>query len=148
MTMLRIRFGTCAGAALLVLLASTCGCDHGPTMAPVTGKVLYNGKPLQFGSVAFQPPQGQPAEADIQPDGTFVLSTYRLRDGAVVGRHKVRVACYESQRPNAQQAAGEQKLGRLLIPVKYTLFDQSGLTAEVRESGNEPIVLELNGPAN
>lgn len=148
MTTLRISFGSRPVAALLVLLVSTWGCDRGPTMAPVTGKVLYNGKPLEFGSVAFQPTQGQPAEADIQPDGTFVLSTYRLHDGAVVGLHKVRVACYESQKPNAKQAAGEQKLGRLLIPVKYTLFDQSGLTAEVRESGNEPIVLELTGPAN
>lgn len=148
MTTIRISFGSRAIAALLVLLVSIWGCDRGPTMAPVTGKVLYNGMPLQFGSVAFQPPQGQPAEADIQPDGTFVLSTYRLHDGAVVGQHKVRVACYESQKPNVQQAAGEQKLGRLLIPVKYTLFDQSGLTAEVRESENEPIVLELTGPAN
>jgi hypothetical protein len=117
-------------------------------MVPVTGKVLYNGKPLEFGSIAFQPPSGQPAQSEIQSDGTFELSTYRLHDGAVVGLHKVRVACYESQKPNAARPAGEQKLGKSMIPQKYTFFDQSGLTAEVKEGGNEPFVFELSGAPN
>lgn len=128
----------------ILLLA---GCERGPQMVPVTGKVLYNGQPLAFGSIAFQPPSGQPARGEIQSDGTFSLSTYRPGDGAVVGRHKVRVACYESQRPNAAKLPGEQSLGKLLIPQKYTLFDESGLTAEVIADGNEPFVFELKGPA-
>jgi hypothetical protein len=135
------------GAVLLALAASVSGCNRGPTMVPVIGKVLYNGKPLEFGSIAFQPASGQPAQSDIQTDGTFQLSTYRLHDGAVVGPHKVRVACYESQRPNTARQSGEQKLGKSLIPQKYTYFDQSGLTAEVKESGNEQFVFELSGPA-
>lgn len=122
------------------------GCDRGPKLAPVTGKVLYNGKPLEFGSVMFQPPSGQPAVGEIQADGTFTLSTFQLNDGAVVGSHKVRIACYESQRSSAAKGPGEQSLGRLLIPMKYTLFDQSGLTAEVREEDNMPFVFELVGP--
>lgn len=127
--------------------AAAVGCDEGPLVVPVSGKVVYNGKPLEFGSVTFQPPRGQPAIGDIQHDGTFTLSTYRPNDGAVVGTHKVRIACYESQRnPNAK-GPGEQSLGRLLIPRRYTLFDQSGLSAEVRPDQNDPIVLELTGPA-
>src|SRR5436190_15065410 len=51
----------------LVILA---GCNHGPKMTPVTGKVIYNGRPLEFGVVMFQPPSGQPAQGKIQPDGT------------------------------------------------------------------------------
>jgi hypothetical protein len=127
----------------MVLLA---GCDRGPRVVPVTGKVLFNGTPLEFGSVTFQPRSGQPAQGEIQSDGTFSLSTFRPNDGAVIGSHKVRIACYESQRPNATRAPGEQSLGQLLIPGKYTLFDQSGLTAEVREEGNVPFVFELTGP--
>ena len=115
-------------------------------MVPVTGKVIYNGKPLEFGVVAFQPPGGQPARGDIQPDGTFTLSTYRLNDGVVLGKHKVRVACYESQRPGTVKAPGEQSLGKLLIPKKYTLLEQSGLTAEVHEGENPPLTFELKGP--
>jgi hypothetical protein len=119
------------------------GCDSGPKVVPVSGKVLYHGKPLQFGTVMFQPPTGQPAIGEIRPDGTFSLSTFRPNDGAVVGKHKVRIACYESQRGGGPKGPGEQSLGKLLIPQRYTLFDQSGLTAEVREDSNEPFVFEL-----
>jgi hypothetical protein len=130
----------------LIVLVALAGCDRGPTVVPVQGRVLYNGKPLEFGSVMFQPPRGQPAVGDIGPDGAFTLSTFAPGDGAVVGNHKVRVACYESQRPGTVKGPGEQSLGKLLIPMKYTLFDQSGLTAEVREEGTEPFVFELTGP--
>lgn len=123
------------------------GCNRGPLVVPVTGKVLYNGTPLEFGSVTFQPRSGQPAQGKIQGDGTFTLSTFEPNDGAVVGPHKVRIACYESQRPTAVKGPGEQSLGKLLIPEKYTLFDQSGLTADVRAEQNGPFVFELTGPA-
>ena len=65
-------------AGLLLVAAVVAGCNHGPKMAPVTGKVLYNGKPLTFGVITFQPPSGQPAQGDIQSDGAFTLSTYKL----------------------------------------------------------------------
>lgn len=32
---------------------------------------------------------GKPAQALIQPDGTFTMSTYGNNDGAVVGKHTV-----------------------------------------------------------
>jgi hypothetical protein len=126
----------------LVIMA---GCNHGPKMTPVTGKVIYNGRPLEFGVVMFQPPSGQPAQGDIQSDGTFMLSTYRLNDGAVVAKHKVRIACYESMRPGAAKGPGERTLGKPLIPEKYALFDVSGLTADVNEN-NKEFTFELAGP--
>jgi hypothetical protein len=112
-------------------------------MVPVTGKVLYNGNPLEFGSVTFQPPRGQAARGKIQSDGAFSLSTYEPGDGAVVGLHKVRITCYESQRAPLTPGAGEQSLGKLLIPTRYTLFDQSGLTADVQTGQSEPFLFEL-----
>ena len=137
------RFLRMSAFATLLLV----GCDRGPQLVPVTGKVLYNGAPLEFGSVTFQPRSGQPAQGEIQSGGTFSLSTFRPNDGAVIGSHKVRVACYESQRPSATKSPGEQSLGKLLIPTKYTLFDQSGLTAEVRADDNQAFVFELTGSA-
>lgn len=136
----QFRFGL-AGLALLILA----GCDRGPKMIPVTGKVIYNGHPLEFGGIMFQPPSGQPAQGEIKPDGTFTLSTYRLNDGVVIGKHKVRVAVYESMRPGTAKGAGDQGLGKPLVPVKYTLFDQSGLTADVDENNHE-FTFELSGP--
>jgi hypothetical protein len=114
-------------------------------MSPVTGKVTYNGHPLEFGVVMFQPPSGQPAQGEIHADGAFNLSTYRLNDGAVLGKHKVRIACYESMRPGTIKGPGERTLGKPLVPEKYTLFEQSGLTAEVDEN-NHDFTFELSGP--
>jgi hypothetical protein len=129
----------------LVTLVILTGCNRSPKMLPVTGKVIYNGKPLEFGAVMFQPPSGQPAQGKIQSDGTFSLSTYRLNDGAVLAKHKVRIACYESMRPGAVKGPGEAALGKPLVPEKYTLVDQSGLTADVDENNHE-FTFELSGP--
>ena len=106
-----------------------------------------NGKPLPFGTLMFQPDQGQAAVGDIQADGSFKLSSYGPNDGAVPGTHKVSVSCYEGHRPG--KASGDS-LGKLLIPLKYTRFGSSGLTAEIKDvSGDQAqeVVLELSGPA-
>lgn len=124
---------------VLLLITSSVGCSKGPQIVPVKGKVLYNGEPLTFGSVMFQPEAGQPARASIQGDGTFVLTTDSVNDGAKVGRNRIRVTCYESQ--NATE--GEATLGKLLIPRKYTDIDTSGIVIEVPAGGADDIVIEL-----
>lgn len=134
----------------LAVVAMVCGggCKRNPRVVPVRGKVLYNGQPLPYGSVMFQPDKGQPAMADIATDGTFVLSSYGPNDGAVPGKHSVSVSCYEGQRPG--KAGGGDSLGKLMIPLKYTRFGSSGLSADVRDASGEQgqeIVLELSGPA-
>ncbi|MDY0168420.1 MAG: hypothetical protein RBS80_17860 [Thermoguttaceae bacterium] len=132
------------GTVLLVTLAiAGCGGDQLST-APVQGKVLYQGKPLQFGAVTFQPAAGPPASGAIQSDGTFRLSTYGRNDGAILGTHKVAVSCFDSQRPDAPppDPNAEPGLGKPLIPQKYLSADTSGLTAEVK-SRNEPFEFQL-----
>lgn len=134
---------------ILISCLSLMGCQDssGPQMVPVEGKVLYNGKPLKFGSVAFQDARGQVSAGLVQADGTFALSTHTPGDGAAVGRYKVRVVCYSSQKPGfkeSREPMGEMSLGKLLIPRKYTLYDLSRLTADVTEESG-PLVFELTG---
>ncbi len=140
------RSALAVGLALLCLTLAG-GCKRNPRVVPVAGKVLYNGAPLAFGSVTFQPEKGQPAVGDVS-SGTFALSSYQPNDGAVPGKHGVAVVCYESQRPGFQ-AQGDS-LGKLLIPLKYTRLGSSGLSADITDtSGDQPqeVVLELTGPA-
>jgi len=132
-----------------------CSANEQASVVPVTGKVLFEGKPLSFGSVTFQPSRGQPAHGTIGPNGDFRLSTYREGDGAAVGRHKVKIACYSSQDPAAHKADSlpSESLGTLLIPERYTGFDTSGLEVAVLSGGNKPFVFELKAavdekPAN
>lgn len=147
------RGGRSRRTALVVGLAMGCllvvpGCKRNPRVVPVKGKVLYNGQPLPFGSVTFQPDKGQPAVGDLAQDGSFTLSSYGPNDGAVPGRHLVSIVCYENMRPGTQKQG--DSMGRLLIPLKYTRLGSSGLSAEIKDSaGGQPqeVVLELEGPA-
>lgn len=134
--------------AVGIAFASTFGCKQNPRVVPVSGTVLYNDKPLPFGTVLFQPTNGQVASGQIERDGSFKLSSYADNDGAVPGRHFVSVTCYEGQRPGAAAApkGGEVSMGKLLIPVKYTRFGSSGLSAEIQDATDQAVELRLEGP--
>lgn len=138
----------CRQAVLLVSAIAVVGCGAKPEVVPASGKVTYNGQPLPYGAVGFQPAQGQPSGAAIQPDGSFKLSTFSEFDGAKPGFYKVKVTCIPSQSPSerAKPRVGEFTPGASLIPDKYTFLDRSGLTAEVPAEGTDSIVIELTGP--
>ncbi|MEA1952330.1 MAG: hypothetical protein U9N87_13175, partial [Planctomycetota bacterium] len=142
------RRGPIAILLLMLLLAIAtsfpgCGKRH-RELAPLTGKVIYKGKPLRFGTVVVEHEYGQPATGAIQPDGTFVLTTRGEGEGTAVTKSRVRVACYEGQDPDKKAGPGQlPALGRSLIPEKYTSFETSGLTIEVHPRVNEPVVLNL-----
>ena len=128
------------------LLLAAVGCDRGPKLVPIQGRVLYRGQPLPFGSVMFQPAGGLPARGTIGTDGTFRLTTHSAGDGVLPGQSRVRVTCYEHQRPGTSTSAQQQEvgLGRLLIPKRYTSFGTSGLKIEVRADRAEPVTIELH----
>ena len=61
------------------------------------------------------------------------------------GSHRIKVTCYASQDPDnpANAGNGERSLGKLLIPQRYTLFEASGLTADVHRDGVNDFELRL-----
>ncbi len=77
-----------------VACVAAVGCSNQPPVAPVSGFVKMNGKPLAGGRIMFAPIAsgedknvGQSAFGQIQQDGSFVLMTYEEGDGALVGLH-------------------------------------------------------------
>lgn len=86
-------------AGMLVgLLALTglvgCGSDS-PHVVPVKGKISYQGKPLTSGTVMLVPESsGYGATGQIQPDGTFTLTSFKQNDGAAPGKYKVTVEVF------------------------------------------------------
>lgn len=130
---------------LVPLLITMPGCDAGPQVAPVSGTVTYDGEPLRFGVVMFQPSQGQLAQADIESDGSFTLSTFKPGDGAIVGEHRVSVSCYEGHNPEVRekQPPEQLSLGQSLIPVKYSRVGTSGITIEVPPEGLDDVQIVL-----
>jgi hypothetical protein len=92
--------------SMVVLVAAVgCGPRSKPT-ASVKGKVTAKGQAVTGGGITFSPiavgnetSPGRPAAAVIQSDGTFVLSTEKEGDGAVIGRHRVTFSQPSSNAP-------------------------------------------------
>jgi hypothetical protein len=127
-----MRFGgaaTILSAGFLLLTFAGCGSSTptGAATSPVKGKVTYKGQPLTKGTVTFEPDgAGKEASGDIQPDGTFVLTTYKKDDGAVIGNHRVMVTRTVKT-----------------VPAKYSSLNTSKLEIEVSEDKTD-YPIELN----
>ena len=89
-------------AVLMCLAVSAAvGCGSGLKefpCAPVSGVVTCDGQPVREAQVYFAPMTsgknaivGKPGFSWTGEDGRFVLSTYGSQDGAVIGKHVVRV---------------------------------------------------------
>lgn len=83
---------------LTSLVFAGCGGGGDFPVARTTGKVICEGKPVPFVTVFFEPLQegksalvGKQGVAFAKEDGTFTISTYGQGDGAVIGKHRVRV---------------------------------------------------------
>ena len=81
-------------AVALVAFGLAAGCSTGPTLAPVTGTVTMNGKPLRNVKVAFHPDpdkktEGLGSTGTTDDAGAFTLTYDDGRPGAVVGHHRV-----------------------------------------------------------
>jgi hypothetical protein len=80
------------------LLAAVVGCSGGPEYAPVSGVVTLDGKPYPKAVVSFQPVAtegnlnpGRGSSAYTDENGRFVLMCDNEINGAVVGKHLVRI---------------------------------------------------------
>lgn len=117
---------SCLVQFVILAVTSICaGCsDNRPSIVPVSGQVLIDGKPLTVGSIQFIHSNARPAGGAIGPDGRFTLTTYELNDGAVVGNHHVRIAASE---PHGTDAV------RWSAPKKYANTATSGIQVEVHD---------------
>lgn len=127
-----------AAGALLFLVSLLAGCsksDAGVPVHPVSGQVLFNGKPAAHASVIFHPKEaalGVPvprAQADAQ--GNFTLSTYGQGDGAPLGEYAVTIEL----RPLVQKD-GEFISGPNVIPPQYGTPKTTKITTRVAEGTN------------
>lgn len=125
-------------------MALACSCA-GPRyeIAEVDGVVKYRGQPMKRLVVQFLPERGPSSIGETDDNGRFRLryqepNSSQLRDGAVVGKHRVVVA--DIDRPVAGQGE-EPRPGR--IPDRYGDLTQSPLSQEVR-SGKQTIEIRLD----
>lgn len=87
-------------AATLLVFVGVVGCgSSGPKYAPVSGTVTLDGKPYGDAVVVFlpkatpgNPNPGRSSAGETDPKGHFVLKTDELKNGAVIGKHLVKIS--------------------------------------------------------
>jgi hypothetical protein len=81
----------CFWLLLLGLLISGCR-KSGPELAPVSGRVTLNGKPLENADIVFQPDNGKsPALGRTDAEGRYELAYKRGVTGGPVGQNLVQI---------------------------------------------------------
>jgi hypothetical protein len=157
MTILRVMLAT----SLSLLLV---GCSQ-KTYVPVKGKVTYNGAPLANVQVLFQPIAtdgvdaggvGSFAMTNEQGEFTLEASTQVPTPGALVGKHRVRIAVppkmlgatedtdSDAASPGGN-AKGQPKAQKQPIPAKYN--SDSTLSFDVPSGGTNQADFALEGPS-
>lgn len=89
-------------AALALVGIIGCGPSK-PETHPVTGIVLFKGKPVEGATVTFSSGDSS-AVGRTDAQGKYSLTTFERDDGAAAGEYKVRVLKYDT--PPAPAAAG------------------------------------------
>lgn len=80
------------GSFLLLAVVAGCG-PSGPELAPVSGRVTLNGKPLETADLVFQPDESRsPSYGRTDTNGHYELFYKRGTEGAIVGPHTVRIS--------------------------------------------------------
>jgi hypothetical protein len=148
-----------------ILVASVCGllggCGGAQTLAPVSGVVLSDGKPIANIHVTFTRGTDRPATGASNASGQFQLRTVTENDGAFVGEHVVTIhhlaespsltgmtpevvrGLVSGKRPTPQR----QEKDAPPIPAKYHDPASSGLKAVVNKEGDNVFTINI-GPDN
>jgi hypothetical protein len=121
--------------AALVASAALAAAGCGTGRSPVHGRVTYDdGAPVPAGTVIGEATVGGKAvsvQGTIGPDGRFSWGADRPGDGALPGTYRVVVMPVPPG--DAERAAGK----RPAVDGKYTRFETSGITFEVKPGSND-----------
>jgi hypothetical protein len=143
--------------ALGLLLVGLVGCGGSIKVAPVSGTITLNGKPLANATVTFQPigskenpNPGRGSFGVTDANGKYTLKYDDGRSGAVVGKHRVAVVTNPPNAPssfNNETGSTDGEIPekfREIIPSKYN--DQTELTCDVPAGGKDNADYQLVVP--
>jgi hypothetical protein len=130
----------------LILLALGCGGSNSKKLAPVSGVVMLDGKPLRGAYVQFEPvendngPNRAPTTSAGKTDdnGAYSLAAVTGEKGAVVGKHTVRISLPQGLQPQDTNTDARPKRRAApteveKLPARYN--GNSELTCDVPPEG-------------
>lgn len=137
-----------------LVLVSMWGCNGGGggggagyqelKLAPASGVVKLNGKPLENPVVTFYPEKGPSSVGVGNERGEFTVKT-NGQNGASVGKCKVTVTSGSGGAVIPPSDGNEMKLAtKAKLNLKYASLDKTDLIVEIPEAGNKNLVLDLD----
>jgi hypothetical protein len=140
----------------IVIVGALTGCSGGPVgppLAPVTGTITLDGKPLGAADLIFVPQgdtQGQSGVARTDADGKYELLTPdRKHKGVAVGSY--RVVINKLVKPDGTDYVPDPNAGPIdtggfkeLLPKPYSDMGESTLEANVPEGGTKNLDFKLS----
>lgn len=166
--MVRELIGLSALASLLAFCVG-CGGDGGPSPVPVTGQVLFKGKPVDDARVTFHgrtESGGRSASGKTDSQGNFSLTTFKSGDGAVPGDYVITVskaaesakaldtsldpetgefgADYGAMMEAAGSGAASKKTQPTALPEKYNSAATSDIQRSVVAGQQNEFTIELD----
>ena len=123
---------------LLGMIAGLTGCGRGgPVLVPVTGRVTFDGRPVETGEIIFRAVDGAVAS------GAGPIASGRYEARVPVGTKRVEVIATRqgAARPEKPGGSGEPPPVQMYVPDRYNA--QSELTAEVTAAGPNEFDFEL-----
>jgi hypothetical protein len=140
-------------SVIVLLLFALCGlgCNSQSKLlglVPVEGIVYYDGKPLDGAAVNFIPQDLNQRSAIGTTDSTgkFTLMTLNPNDGATPGEYKITISKVYREKKESEtdeQSSDSKDNIQSLIPIKYSIPNDSGLTATVPSKGVKDLKFEL-----
>lgn len=134
---------------LAAIAVGPAGCgSKRPALAPVTGTVSLDGKPLARGTLTFEAKGLRPATARIEQGRILEATTYRPGDGIPVGQQRIAVfARAEPDGAGSGPSSGKNQpatrhgfpasmTARSLLPPRYNEPSTSGLSVDIGPGSN------------
>ena len=133
---------------LIAVFLCAIGCNNREyDLAPVSGKVTFNGAPLVGARVTFQPAggvenPGPGSIGDTDAQGNYALKTIHNEPGAVVGHHRVAII----SNPYREAPRSDKDANPFVepIPKRYNLLSE--LSIEVPQEGLNSADFDLTAP--
>jgi hypothetical protein len=123
--------------AIIALFVALTGCSQESGLAPVNGKVTFDGEPLKEMMITFTPTgqtEGNGAMGYVGNDGTFSLIDMRGEPGAYAGQY--RISFYPADKLPADDPASVIATPRTTgLPGPYLNPNNSPVTATVPPEG-------------
>lgn len=127
------------------LVCTAFGC--GSNVAPVSGKITLDSKPLVNATVIFEPSSelknpGPGSQGKTDANGQYSLQlTSADTQGATIGKHIVRITAYEGDDGTVPSSAPDSVFRKPILPEKYNA--KSDLKFEVTSAGSTSADFDL-----